>query len=99
MRSGGQGILGNYFDIANGNEYWISGAKKNEANRLFGGAKIMIDKNVIAEYLLWINKEKLDPSHYAETELDHWTGHHAFIDLSFIFWFLFHFRAKALLRT
>lgn len=46
------GISGNHFDIETGEEYWVSGVKKNGQNRhQFGRGKIMIDKKSIDEYL------------------------------------------------
>jgi hypothetical protein len=46
------GISGNHYDIENGDEYWISGIKKNGQDRHWaGGGKIMIDEEIIDEYL------------------------------------------------
>lgn len=40
----------NYEDIENGDEYWISGIKKNESNRHWAGhGKIMVDKRAVNE--------------------------------------------------
>ena len=39
----GMGISGNYFDLESGDEYWISGVKKDMSDRQkFGGGKIYI---------------------------------------------------------
>ena len=55
-------INANYYDIENGNEYWISGVKKDGLDRhKFGGGKIMLDKNAVEKYngtLKCINEEK-----------------------------------------
>ncbi len=41
---------GNYEDIENGDEYWISGIKKNDSNRHWSGhGKIMVDKRAVNE--------------------------------------------------
>lgn len=46
------GISGNHFDIETGEEYWISGVKKNGQDRHWaGGGKIMIDEEIIEDYL------------------------------------------------
>ena len=64
-RSGGQGILGNYYDIETSEEYWISGAKKNEENRWKkNNIKTYIDQTIIDEYLNLIEKETIDLSKY-----------------------------------
>ncbi len=50
QRAKGRGIEGNYFDIETEDEYWISGCKRNGADRLFGGLAIEIDDDVREEY-------------------------------------------------
>lgn len=51
QRCAGQGILGNYFDVDTGEEYWISGPKKNGQDRLPGySGKVEIDADVEDEY-------------------------------------------------
>ncbi|PCH65839.1 MAG: hypothetical protein COC12_14045 [Rhodobacteraceae bacterium] len=48
----GSGIEGNYFDIESGEEYWISGIKKNNQDRHWvGGGDILIDQSAIKLYL------------------------------------------------
>ena len=54
------GNYSNYIDIENGDEYWISGLKREESNRHWAGhGKIMIDRRAIGEYLSLIGEEKL----------------------------------------
>lgn len=48
---GGQGFKANFFEAQSGDEYWISGCKKNGGDRLYGGV-IEIDDDVREEY--WI---------------------------------------------
>lgn len=63
--SNAQGIAGNYYDIENGDEYWISGIKKNGTDRHWsGGGKIMIDRKVIDLYLSLVNFNVLDKKHF-----------------------------------
>ncbi len=46
------GISGNYFDVESGEEYWISGVKKDGYDRHWAGnGKITIDRKIINEYL------------------------------------------------
>lgn len=59
------GISGNHFDIETGEEYWISGIKKNGQDRhCCGKGKIMIDKNCIDEYLKLVDFDILDERNF-----------------------------------
>ncbi|GAA4282283.1 hypothetical protein GCM10022260_27060 [Gaetbulibacter aestuarii] len=65
-----QGITGNYYDIENGDEYWISGIKKNGTDRHWvGGGKIMIDRNVVDLYLSKVNFDILDKNRFVLTDI------------------------------
>lgn len=56
---------GHYGDIETGENYWISGIKKNGEDRhVFGKGKIQIDKNIVAEYLKLIDFDELKPNKY-----------------------------------
>ena len=67
----GGGIQGNYIDIESNNEYWISGVKKNQRDRHWAGSgKILIDKDVVDEYLTLLGAEKLNPKSYQVVRLD-----------------------------
>jgi hypothetical protein len=47
----GQGFKANYFDTETGEYYWISGCKKNGADRLYGERlPIYIDDDIREEY-------------------------------------------------
>jgi hypothetical protein len=49
----GAGFKSNYRDVETGNEYWISGPKRNGRDRLYGEAKpVEIDADVREEY--WV---------------------------------------------
>ena len=68
--SNAQGIAGNYFDIENGDEYWVSGIKKNGTDRHWtGGGKIMIDKNIGELYLSLVDFNVLDKNRFELTEI------------------------------
>ena len=59
----------NHYDIETGNEYWVSGVKKNGADRHWAGnGKIMIDNDAVEEYLTHINQKELDFSKFEITE-------------------------------
>ena len=54
------GNCANYIDIENGEEYWISGLKKEESNRHWAGhGKILIDRRAVDEYLSLIGEKEL----------------------------------------
>jgi len=64
-RSGGQGIQGNHFDLETGEEYWVSGVKKDGSDRHWSGAgKIKIGADVVAEYLAITGRTQLDASRF-----------------------------------
>jgi hypothetical protein len=51
---GGRGIGGNFYDVATGETYWISGPKKNGQDRHWAGSgSVEIDPDVADEY--WNN--------------------------------------------
>lgn len=41
---------GNHYDIETGDEYWISGCKKNGEDRLFGNSPVEIDEDAREAY-------------------------------------------------
>ena len=47
----GRGFKANYFDLATGEEFWISGPKRRGGDRLYGGV-VEIDDDVREEY--WV---------------------------------------------
>ncbi len=59
------GSNSNHYDIESGEEYWVSGVKKNRQDRHWAGSgKILIDKSSINDYLSFINAKELDLSMY-----------------------------------
>ena len=54
----GAGICANYFEAETGDEYWISGCKKNGQDRHWaGGGPVEIDADVREEYWTEIRKQ------------------------------------------
>jgi hypothetical protein len=54
----GSGYKANYFDVDSGEDYWISGCKRDGRDRLcWDGAAIDIDDDVREEY--WVNIRRL----------------------------------------
>ena len=51
----GVGFKANFFDVETNNHYWISGPRKDQNDRLYGGnAGVVIDADVYDEYLKYI---------------------------------------------
>lgn len=56
----GSGIGANYYNIVTGDQYWISGIKKNNQDRHWaGGGDIIIDTDAVELYLKEMNYSKL----------------------------------------
>ncbi|MBP6696472.1 MAG: hypothetical protein KA175_02565 [Flavobacteriales bacterium] len=54
----GNGFKENYFDVETGARFWISGCRKDGADRLYhGGPPVMIDEDVREEY--WVELRAL----------------------------------------
>lgn len=52
LKSIGAGVQGNYQDLESGDEYWVSGVKKNGINRHpYGAGKIAVEKAALSELL------------------------------------------------
>jgi hypothetical protein len=62
----GAGFKSNYYDLETGDEYWISGPRKDGADRLYGsqGLPVEIDDDVREEYWTAIRGQ---PSRTART--------------------------------
>ena len=64
------GISGNHVDVQSGEEYWISGVKKSDENRhSCGRGKIMVQRDVLAEFLAWTGQETMDTRLYEIVDL------------------------------
>ncbi|WP_230390728.1 1-deoxy-D-xylulose-5-phosphate synthase [Reinekea sp. G2M2-21] len=47
----GSGYKSNYYEVESGDEYWISGPRKDQNNRLYGGNRgVEVDEDVAEEY-------------------------------------------------
>ena len=55
---GGRGFKSNYFDVETHEDYWISGCRRDGADRLYdGGTPVVIDEDVREEYWTTIRKK------------------------------------------
>ena len=71
QRIGSDRTAGNFYDIESGEEYWISGYKKNMSDRhKFGKGKIFVEKRILNEYLQNIDKSELPKADYELTEVN-----------------------------
>lgn len=56
----GRGIGAKYFDLESGDEYWISGVKRDLSDRHWAGSgPIMVARNALAEYLSAVGLDSL----------------------------------------
>jgi len=79
--SNSMGIMGNYYDLETGEEYWISGIKKDQTDRHWtGSGKIMIDKDSIDFYLSLINSNTLNKKRYEVVQIKQ-TDKQKFVDM------------------
>lgn len=68
-RAKGGGVSGNYFDIESGEEYWVSGVKKNGQDRHWAGSGlVLVEASAVEEYLALRNLKDLDPTCYEITD-------------------------------
>jgi hypothetical protein len=59
----GGAIAGNHVDLETGEEYWISGVKKDGNDRHWAGSgKTLIEESAVAEYLDLVGKSEIDNS-------------------------------------
>jgi hypothetical protein len=66
----GQGISGNHFDIETGDEYWVSGVKKDGTDRLYGSGIISIDRSAVEEYLTLTGLSALPKNKFSIIDLN-----------------------------
>lgn len=65
------GIGANHFDIETGEEYWISGIKKNGQDRHWaGGGKVLIEESIIDDYLNLVDFSIIDKKHFEVINID-----------------------------
>jgi hypothetical protein len=65
------GIVSNHFDIETGDEYWVSGVKRNGQDRHWaGGGKIMLDEEIVDRYLELVDFTLIDDKHFQLIQLE-----------------------------
>jgi hypothetical protein len=64
-RAKGGGIAGNYFDAETGDEYWVSGVRRDGRDRhSIGSGKVAIEAGAVAEYLKVTGRTRLDKTSF-----------------------------------
>ncbi|MEM1160419.1 MAG: 1-deoxy-D-xylulose-5-phosphate synthase [Pseudomonadota bacterium] len=59
QRLKGSGFKANYFETGSGDQFWISGPRKDRNNRLYGGNRgVVVDDDARAEYLSLMGARK-----------------------------------------
>lgn len=59
------GIVSNHYDIETGEEYWISGVKRNGQDRHWaGGGKILLDEEIVPDYLKLVDFTIINDKHF-----------------------------------
>ncbi|MFI5219785.1 MAG: hypothetical protein ACHQNT_09880 [Bacteroidia bacterium] len=66
-----KGVSGNHFEIESGDEYWISGIKKNGTDRHWAGSGIIqIDESILSDYLNLIGQTSLTKNKFKIVKLN-----------------------------
>lgn len=65
----GGGISGNYVDLETGEEFWVSGVKKNGEDRHWAGSgSVLVEREALNEYLAIRGLDQLDPRKHEITD-------------------------------
>lgn len=63
------GAAGDFFDVATGQEYWVTGVKRRGSNRHYlGGGKILVEAAALEELLALRGGDGLDPALFEVTD-------------------------------
>lgn len=66
----GRGTGANHVDLESGDEYWISGVKRDRTDRHWAGSgPIMVERRALAEYLKAVGLEALPKTGYELVDL------------------------------
>jgi len=80
-RSKAGGISANHYDLETGDEYWLSGVKKNGQDRHWaGGGRIIIDRKIVEAYLELVDFDILDENAFELVDIVP-TDNHKFAEL------------------
>ena len=64
-RVAGGGAVGNHFDLETGDEYWVSGAKRDGTDRHHSGRGVIwIETSAVAEYLEHTGETAIDRARF-----------------------------------
>jgi hypothetical protein len=81
LKQGSSGS-GNFTDLQTGESFWVSGVKRDGADRHWaGGGKVLIEAAAVEEYLSLLGRTELDRSRYVVTHDIRQTDPSAFVEL------------------
>jgi hypothetical protein len=64
-KASGGGVSGNHYDLRTGQEYWVSGVKRNAFDRHWAGSGVIkIEESVVAEYLQTTGRSSLESGRF-----------------------------------
>ena len=64
-RIGKSGVAGNHRDLETGEEYWVSGVKRDGRDRHWAGSgKVSIEASAVPEYLATVGRTQLDTTRF-----------------------------------
>ncbi len=76
------GAGSNFYDIETGDQYWISGVKRNGEDRHWAGrGKISIDRKVVDDYVKIIGGEELNMSKFEIVEINEVRDKNRFLEI------------------
>lgn len=65
------GIVSNHYDIETGDEYWVSGVKRNGQDRHWAGSgKIMLEEEIVDDYLQLVDFTIISDQHFQLVQLN-----------------------------
>ena len=64
------GMAGNHVDLETGEEYWVSGPKKEGGDRHWSGSgSILVERAALTDYLAYRGLQELDPGYDVTDEI------------------------------
>lgn len=82
LKKGVRGASGNYVDARTGEVFWVSGVKRDGADRhRAGSGKVLVEAAAVEEYLSVVGQDELDPTRFSVTDAIMDTDPADFVDL------------------
>ena len=82
LKKGVRGASGNYVDVKTGEIFWVSGVKRNSADRHWAGSgRVLIEAAAVQEYLSVVGRTELDKTRFVVTNAIQETDPADFVEL------------------